>query len=278
MPDLAFRSAGDPAHPAVLLVHGYPASSHMWDASLQALADRGLYALAPDLAGFGDSEPDPPGTWERHVEALERFRAVHEVGPRGAGGPRLGRPDRPALGVRAPGRGVGGRRLRHRLLPRRALARDGRRAADARPGRGAGRRDDRARASRRCSASISTGHHARRDAAEYFKAFADEPRRRGQLELYRSGDFEKLAAYEGRLAALDVPFLALWGEHDAFAPVAGAAALRGRDPRRRGSRSSPAPGTSCSRTRRRRRRPRWPTSSPRSRRAELSGPRAGSSA
>ena len=24
---------------------------------------------------------------------------------------------------------------------------------------------------------------------EYFKAFADEPRRRGQLELYRSGDF-----------------------------------------------------------------------------------------
>ena len=27
------------------------------------------------------------------------------------------------------------------------------------------------------------------DAREYFKAFADEPRRRGMLELYRSGDF-----------------------------------------------------------------------------------------
>ena len=57
---------------------------------------------------------------------------------------------------------------------------------------------------------------------EYFKAFADEPRRRGHLELYRSGDFEKLAPYEGRLAALGVPFLALWGEDDPFAPVAGA--------------------------------------------------------
>ena len=31
-------------------------------------------ALAPDIPGFGDSAPDPPGTFERHVEAIERFR------------------------------------------------------------------------------------------------------------------------------------------------------------------------------------------------------------
>jgi pimeloyl-ACP methyl ester carboxylesterase len=60
------------------------------------------------------------------------------------------------------------------------------------------------------------------DAREYFKAYADEPRRRGQLELYRSGDFSALAPYEGRLAALGVPALLLWGEDDPFAPVAGA--------------------------------------------------------
>src|SRR5215210_2810392 len=75
MPPLACRRAGDPADHAVLLVHGYPESSLMWQPSLDALAARGLYAVAPDLAGFGDSEPDLPGTWERHVEALERFRA-----------------------------------------------------------------------------------------------------------------------------------------------------------------------------------------------------------
>jgi len=55
---------------------------------------------------------------------------------------------------------------------------------------------------------------------EYWKAFADDVRRRGLLELYRSGDFEKLADY--RLADLDVPALLLWGEKDEFAPVAGA--------------------------------------------------------
>jgi haloalkane dehalogenase len=56
--------------------------------------------------------------------------------------------------------------------------------------------------------------------AEYWKTFADDARRRNALELYRSGDFEKLAGY--RLAELDVPVLLIWGRGDEFAPVAGA--------------------------------------------------------
>ena len=59
----------------MLLVHGYPASSHMWRPALDAIAARGLYAIAPDLPGFGDSEPGPAGhTGPRHVEALEALR------------------------------------------------------------------------------------------------------------------------------------------------------------------------------------------------------------
>src|SRR5688500_10073988 len=78
----AFRSAGDPADPAVLLVHRYPASSYMWRTALDALAARGLYAVAPDLPGYGDAEPRAggPQSWERHVEALERFRAAQGLG------------------------------------------------------------------------------------------------------------------------------------------------------------------------------------------------------
>jgi haloalkane dehalogenase len=55
---------------------------------------------------------------------------------------------------------------------------------------------------------------------EYFKAYADPVRRRGQLELYRSGDFAELEPYRGRLAALGVPTLLLFGSEDPFARVA----------------------------------------------------------
>ena len=57
---------------------------------------------------------------------------------------------------------------------------------------------------------------------EYWKAYADDARRQSQLDFYRSMDFEKLAPYEGRLAALGVPVLLLWGGQDPFAPLAAA--------------------------------------------------------
>ena len=37
-------------------------------------AEAGWRAVAPDLPGFGDSPPDLPGTWERQIEHVERFR------------------------------------------------------------------------------------------------------------------------------------------------------------------------------------------------------------
>lgn len=62
---------------------------------------------------------------------------------------------------------------------------------------------------------------------EYWKAFTTEQGRQGVLELYRSGDFAtKLEPYRGRLAELEVPLLALWGEDDVFAPPASAYRLQ----------------------------------------------------
>src|SRR5881398_2302247 len=75
---IAYREAvpaEDSGRDPLLCLHGFPESSHMWRTVLDAVAGSGRRALAPDLPGFGDSPPDPPGTWERHVEALERFRA-----------------------------------------------------------------------------------------------------------------------------------------------------------------------------------------------------------
>jgi pimeloyl-ACP methyl ester carboxylesterase len=41
-----------------VLLHGYPKSFYMWRGALSALQEAGWHAIAPDLAGFGDSEPD----------------------------------------------------------------------------------------------------------------------------------------------------------------------------------------------------------------------------
>ena len=54
---------------------------------------------------------------------------------------------------------------------------------------------------------------------EYWKAFADDRRRQCHLDLYRSGDFDKLVPYEGRLAALGLPALIVWGAKDRFAEI-----------------------------------------------------------
>src|SRR5947209_3634402 len=78
---LAYREEGPEDGRAVLLVHGFPESSYMWRDAMPALGAAGWRALAPDLPGYGDSDPDPPGTWEHHVDAIERFVSELDPGP-----------------------------------------------------------------------------------------------------------------------------------------------------------------------------------------------------
>ncbi len=53
-----YREAGHPEHPTLLLLHGFPSSSHMFRNLIPRLADR-FHLVAPDLPGFGFSEaPD----------------------------------------------------------------------------------------------------------------------------------------------------------------------------------------------------------------------------
>lgn len=47
-----YREAGDPACPAILLLHGFPTSSHQFRDLIPRLADR-YRVIAPDLPGFG---------------------------------------------------------------------------------------------------------------------------------------------------------------------------------------------------------------------------------
>jgi pimeloyl-ACP methyl ester carboxylesterase len=50
-----YREAGAPDAPKLLLLHGFPSSSHMFRDLLPLLADR-FHVVAPDLPGFGQSD------------------------------------------------------------------------------------------------------------------------------------------------------------------------------------------------------------------------------
>ena len=53
--DIAYREAGDPSNPTVILLHGFPTSSQMFRNLIPQLAER-YHVLAPDYPGYGASE------------------------------------------------------------------------------------------------------------------------------------------------------------------------------------------------------------------------------
>jgi pimeloyl-ACP methyl ester carboxylesterase len=71
-----YRSAGPADAPAILLLHGFPTSSHMFRNFIPVLADR-FRLIAPDLPGFGRSaQPDRSDfayTFEHLAEVIGRF-------------------------------------------------------------------------------------------------------------------------------------------------------------------------------------------------------------
>lgn len=52
--EIFFREAGNPSNPTLVLLHGFPSSSHMYREVLAALSDE-YYLIAPDYPGFGNS-------------------------------------------------------------------------------------------------------------------------------------------------------------------------------------------------------------------------------
>jgi len=74
--NIFYREAGNPKAPALLLLHGFPTSSHMFRDLMPLLADR-YHLLAPDLPGFGFSDaPDRARfhyTFDHLAQVIERF-------------------------------------------------------------------------------------------------------------------------------------------------------------------------------------------------------------
>jgi pimeloyl-ACP methyl ester carboxylesterase len=74
-----YREAGADMSPALLLLHGFPTSSHMFRDLIPALADN-YHVVAPDLPGFGFSEaPDRAQfryTFDHLADVIDRFTTV----------------------------------------------------------------------------------------------------------------------------------------------------------------------------------------------------------
>jgi pimeloyl-ACP methyl ester carboxylesterase len=74
-----YREAGDPKAQSLLLLHGFPTSSHMFRSLIPLLADR-YHVVAPDLLGFGFSDaPDRAQfnyTFDRLAEVVDAFTEV----------------------------------------------------------------------------------------------------------------------------------------------------------------------------------------------------------
>jgi len=71
-----YRESGEPTNPKLLLLHGWPSSSHQYRNLIPALADH-FHVVSPDYPGFGNS--DMPSTkefnytFDRLSEIMENF-------------------------------------------------------------------------------------------------------------------------------------------------------------------------------------------------------------
>jgi pimeloyl-ACP methyl ester carboxylesterase len=73
-----YREAGDPSRPTVLLLHGFPSSSHMFRDLFPELAN--YHVVAPDLPGFGMTEQPARDQFAYNFEnisnVVDRFTEV----------------------------------------------------------------------------------------------------------------------------------------------------------------------------------------------------------
>jgi pimeloyl-ACP methyl ester carboxylesterase len=76
-----YREAGPKNAPTILLLHGFPSSSRMFEPLLRRIGDR-YHMIAPDYPGFGHSDAPPPASFSYtfdHIAAVTN-RFVETLG------------------------------------------------------------------------------------------------------------------------------------------------------------------------------------------------------
>lgn len=211
----ADEATGDP----VVLVHGFPESSRMWEPLMAKLAAGGHRCVAPDLYGLGDSTDRSPATFEHNLEALTAFLSGLDLGPVVLVVHDWGGFVGLAWACDHPGE------VTAMVISNTGFFSDGRwhGMADAirgEQGEAIVAAIDHDGFTALLHASGNAFDEA--DLEAYWKPYEDGRGQRATLDFFRSMDFVKLDPWQGKLAELGVPTLILWGADDQFAPVAAA--------------------------------------------------------
>src|SRR5712671_6380847 len=81
---LFYREAGDPSKPTIVLLHGFPSSSHSFHDLIPRLAGR-FHVIAPDYPGMGYSDAPAPSvlrpTFDDVANVIDAFIAQRAPGP-----------------------------------------------------------------------------------------------------------------------------------------------------------------------------------------------------
>jgi pimeloyl-ACP methyl ester carboxylesterase len=79
--ELAVITAGEPANPALLLLHGFPSSARTFREVIPVLAQT-AYVVAPDLPGFGQSDVLTSVSFSALGDAISEVLDQFSIGPR----------------------------------------------------------------------------------------------------------------------------------------------------------------------------------------------------
>ena len=79
--DIFYREAGNPERPTILLLHGFPTSSHMFRDLIPALADQ-YHLVAPDYPGYGFSSMPSADEFDYSFDNVARIigKFTDEIG------------------------------------------------------------------------------------------------------------------------------------------------------------------------------------------------------
>jgi len=84
MPDrtahqLIYTASGNPAHPPLIMIHGWLSYHGVWHTTVPALQDR-FYCIAVDLLGFGNNEKPKDGDYRIMTQAQRIVALADELG------------------------------------------------------------------------------------------------------------------------------------------------------------------------------------------------------